>query len=200
MRKNISLISVCLIFLVACGVNAGEQTNYQLGVPKVNDTNLAVLVTETVRNIQTARQEIDDFLKTNTERKKNKYTGWWYVEHKFQGATNGYIYVIFDKKDGAPIREMKRFFADPKYTNSIGGYDLYFHSNGTVKSFTTFGTNQQILRFEDSGMMKDFVATEGKGTIAELRCNKDGRVEYEKISKDKEHKSEGEGVSPANKP
>ena len=200
MRKNISLISVCFIFLVACGVNAGEQTNCQLRVPKISDTNLAVLVTETIRNIQTARQEVDDFLKTHTERTKNAYGGWWYVEHKFRGATNGYMYVMFDKKDGLPIREMKRFFGDSKYTNSPGGYDLYFHSNGAVKSFETFGTNQQFIQFEDSGVIKDFSATEAKGTIAVLRCGKDGSVEYEKISKDKEYKSEGEGVSPTNKP
>ena len=100
--------------------------------------------------------------------------------------TNGVVTILLVDffSEAGPIRDgMKRVFRDKSYQKEVEnqGYDVYYYDNGTVKEYHPRNPSSTVLSLYPSGKIKLFATVDGEETLVELRCNKDGSIEREKV-------------------
>lgn len=167
---------------------AEESTTPLLKQHEVSGNHTLAIKTAEVRDLlqsattemAKADREVKEFVNRKGPEKKKAH--FWGVSEITKGPEVTVMRVDFYSETGPVSFAEKRVYEDESYTGERRekGFTLYYYENGNPKMFLTRGDSATVLQFYESGEIKEFGIAEGDETVAEIRCGKNGSVDFEK--------------------
>lgn len=146
----------------------------------IKSSEVRDLLKSAIEEMAKADREVKEFVKKKGPEKKKAH--FWGVSEITKGPEVTVMRVDFYSETGPASFAEKRVYEDESYTGERRekGFTLYYYENGNPKMFLTRGDSATVLKFYESGKIKEFGIAQGDETVAEIRCGENGSVDFEK--------------------